>query len=77
VQANPVKRVIEQSTNRELLVSAMALLNGARVLATVDREAATQPFSEGVAVTEGLPLDTRYFDLVSKGGSALSGHLVF
>jgi hypothetical protein len=62
--ANLVKRAIEQSRNREPIVRAMALLCGARVLATVDREAATQAFSEGVAVAEGLSLDTRSLELL-------------
>src|SRR5437868_4376865 len=59
-----VKRGIEQSRDREPIVKAMTLLYGARVLAALDREAAKQAFSEGIAVAEGLPLDTRYLALV-------------
>ncbi len=62
--ANLVKRAIEQSRSREPLVRVMALLGGARVLATVDQEAAKQAFAEGVATAENLPLAARHLELV-------------
>ena len=62
--ANLVKRAIEQSREREPLVRTMAHLYGARVLTTVDKEAAKQAFAEGAAMAQDLPLDTRCLYLV-------------
>ena len=59
-----VKQAIEQSRSREPIVTAMALLHGARVLAAVDREAAKAAFAEGRAMAEELPPDGRYRDFV-------------
>ncbi len=51
-----VKRAIEQSRSRGPFVNSMALLSGARVLASVDKPAARQAFVEGVRLAETLPL---------------------
>src|SRR5438552_991841 len=62
--ASLVKRAIEQSGDCAPPVQAMALLYGARVLASVDKEAAKQAYREGVAVAESLPLDARQLTLM-------------
>jgi hypothetical protein len=53
-----VKHTIEQSRSRGPFVNSMALLSGARVLASLDNPAARQAFAEGVQLAEGLPLPT-------------------
>jgi len=59
-----VLQAIEQSASREPVVRAMALLQGARVLAVVDKEAARRAFAEGVTTAENLPLNSHDLELV-------------
>jgi hypothetical protein len=60
-----VKRAIARSREREPVVTAMALLHGARVLAAVDRESAKRTYAEGCVLAEALTLNpqTRDFAL--------------
>jgi hypothetical protein len=51
-----LNRAFEQSEQSESVVRAMTLLQGARVLAPVDLEAARRAFADGVAAAENLPL---------------------
>jgi hypothetical protein len=62
--AHLVKRAIEQSRNRGPFVNSMALLSGARVLASLDNPVARQAFAEGVRLAESLPLEARRLRLI-------------
>jgi hypothetical protein len=59
-----VERAIEESRGREAAVQAMALVYGARVLATADGEAARRAYAEGAAAMESLPLARRQSTLL-------------